>query len=132
MVISHDVVRKNWTLHISNPHQNYLFISLIAIEINKESDLMGVWTRVHQNIIILESRSVVCFDQRMGAPHAVRWLKSIFWCYKQLFLSLTEKIKKKEKKAAQKHIMWNSFLNLILKNYIFSQESTSFWVSTSI
>ena len=28
----------------------------------------------------LENRIVVYFDQWTGAPHAVCWLKSIFWC----------------------------------------------------
>ena len=45
---------------------------------------------------------IVYFDQRTGAPNAVRWLKSIFLMLKQLFPSLTEQNKEKRKKSHTK------------------------------
>ena len=45
---------------------------------------------------------VVYFDQEMGAPHAVRWLKSIFWRLNNFFHPLRNKIKKKKGSRTKK------------------------------
>ena len=59
--------------------------------------------RLPVNYVDLRLLDVVYFDQLMGAPHALHWLKSFVFALKQVFSYFSVPNGKKERAAVQKH-----------------------------
>ena len=73
--------------------------------------------------------NLLCIStSKKGAPHAIRWWKSILML-KQLFLSLTEENKEKLKQSQSKKLLFSDFQQshiMFMKNFVSTYAQLSF------